>query len=146
MVVVGAVPEHGSGRSSPRARQWSGPSLSTRHAAKKQTPLVLLFGVFIYLLILSSPNVHVWSKKQTGIARHTVFLPFLANSRLAPVKRCISVGPSDTSNEEARTLITKGRVYWRRSRGCESNRVRHVRTSPKNLGRMKRRNSWLFII
>ena len=28
-------------------------------------PLILLFGVFIYLLTLSSPIVHVWSKKQT---------------------------------------------------------------------------------
>ena len=33
-------------------------------------------------------------------------------------------GPSHIINEEARTLETKGRVYWRRSRGCENNRLR----------------------
>ena len=112
--MVGAVPEHGSGLAvskhdsglgSPRSRWWSGPSLSTRHAVKKRTPLVLLFGVFIYLLTLSSPICHVWSKKQTDITYHSAFLLFLANSRLAPVWRCISVGPL--------TLSTKRRVHWK---------------------------------
>ena len=85
--VVGAVPKHGSGLGSTRARQWSGQSPSTA-------------------VVLSSPICHVWSKKQTDITYHSAFLLFLANSRLAPVWRCVSVGPL--------TLSTKRRVHWKR--------------------------------
>ena len=116
-VVVWAVPEHDSGLGSPRARQWSRQSPSTAVvwsiielkicSQKKRTPIVSLFGVFIYLLTLSSPICHVWSKKQTDITYHSAFLLFLTNSRLAPVWRCVSVGPL--------TLSMKRRVYWRRS-------------------------------
>ena len=114
--MVGAVPKNGSGLGSARAWQWSGQSPSIAVvwsnielkicSQKKRTPLVLLFGVFIYLLTLSSPICHVWSKKQTDITYHSAFLLFLANSRLAPVWRCVSVGPL--------TLSTKRRVHWKR--------------------------------
>ena len=110
------MPEHDSGLGSPRARQWSGQSPSTAVvwsiielkicSQKKRTPIVLLFGVFIYLLTLSSPICHVWSKKQTDITYHSAFLLFLTNRRLAPVWRCASVGPL--------TLSMKRRVHWKR--------------------------------
>ena len=116
--MVGAVPKHGSGLGSARARQWSeqSPSMAVvwsiielkicSEKKQKRTPLVLLFGVFIYLLTLSSPICHVWSKKQTDITYHSAFLLFLTNSRLAPVWRCVSVDPL--------TLLMKRRVHWKR--------------------------------
>ena len=53
--IVTTVPEHKDSRDSPRAQGWSGQSLSTKSVAKNHMPLVLLFYVFIYLLVLSSP-------------------------------------------------------------------------------------------
>ena len=55
IMVVWTVPEPKDSRDSPRAQGWSGQSPSTKSVAKTHMPLVLLFYVFIYLLVLSSP-------------------------------------------------------------------------------------------
>ena len=53
--IVTIVPEHKDSHDSPRARGWSGQSPSTKSVAKNHMSLVLLFYIFIYLLVLSSP-------------------------------------------------------------------------------------------
>ena len=67
------------------------------------------------------------------------YCPLALSSKqsLGTYKEVRQCGPSHTSNEEACTLVTKGRVYWCRSQGCENNRLRLVRTSPKNLEQTK---------
>ena len=144
--VIWAVLERCSGQGSPRAQPWSGPSLSTRHAAKKRTPLVLLFGVFILSPYSIKSNLTRLVKKADGYSTSHCLLALSGKQSLGTCMEVHQCGPSHTINEEVRTLVTKGHVYWRRSRGCENNHLRRVCTSPKNLGRMKRRSSWLFII
>jgi hypothetical protein len=144
-MVVWTVPEHDGGLDSPRAQGWSGQSPSTRvvgtipnhkKCGKKPfatctiMPLLLLFFVFAYVFALTSPV-----KKVDGYSTSFAFLSCQANSCMAPVSRCVSVGPP--------TLATKRRIYWHRSRGCENNHLRCVRTSPKNSRQTKRHNSWV---
>ena len=144
--VVWAVPEHGSGLGNPRARQWSGPSLSTERAAKKRTPLVLLFGLFILSPYSVKSNLTRLVKKEDGYSTSLCLLALSGKQSLGTYMEVRQCGPSHTINEEARTLVMKGRVYWHRSQGVVNNRPPRVRTSPKKLGRTKRRYSLLFII
>ena len=103
----GAVPEHGSGLGSPRARQWSGPSLSSRYAAKRKERRLYYYLVYLFISLLCQvQSATSGKKKQTDITYHSAFLLFLTNSRLAPVWRCVSVGPL--------TLSMKRRVHWKR--------------------------------
>ena len=153
--VVWAVPEHGSGLGSPRARQWSGQSSITavvwsiiEHktcSEKANAACIIIWCIYLSPYSVKS-NMPRLVKKADG---YNISLCLLTLSGKQSLGACMEVrqcGPSHIINEEARTLETKGRVCWRRSRGCENNHLRRVRTSPKNLGRMKRRSPWLFII
>ena len=152
--MVGAVPEHGSGQSSPRARQWSGQSPSTavvwsiielKICSQKNAACIIIWCIYLSPYSVKS-NLPRLVKKADG---YNISLCLLTLSGKQSLGACMEVrqcGPSHIINEEARTLETKRRVCWRRSRGCENNRLRRVRTSPKNLGRTKRRSPWLFII
>ena len=79
-------------------------------------------------------------KKADGYGTPCCLLVISNQQLLSTCKEGHQCGPSRTSNEEGRTLVTRGRVYWHRSRGCENNRLRRMRTFPKNLGWTKRRN------
>ena len=81
-----------------------------------------------------------------GIVRHSVFLLFSGKQSLGTCMEVRQCGPSYTINEEVRTLVTKERVYWHRFQGCVNNRLRRVRMTPNNLGRMKRRSSLFYIM
>ena len=146
MAVVWAVPEHGSGLGSPRAQQWSGPSLSSRYAAKKKNAACIIIWC-IYLSPYSvKSNLPRLVKKADGYSMSYCLLVLSSKQSLGTCKEVRQCGPSHTSNEEVRTLVTKGRIYWHRSRGCENNHLRRVRTSPNNLGRTKRRSSLFYIM
>ena len=64
--IVMTVPEHKDSRDSPRARWWSGQTRSTKSVAKNHMSLVLLFCIFSYLLVLSSPILTRLVKKVDG--------------------------------------------------------------------------------
>ena len=85
-------------------------------------------------------------KKADGYSTSLYLLALSGKQSLGTCMEVRQCGPSHIINEEARTLETKGYVYWRRSRGGVNNRPLRVRTSPKNLGRTKRRKSLLFIM
>jgi hypothetical protein len=73
-----------------------------------------------FSLFSAKSNLTRLVKKQIGIVHHSVFLSFCKQS----VDTCIEVcqcEPSYTINEKARTLVTKERIYWRRSRGGVKN-------------------------
>ena len=155
MAVVWAVPEHGSGLGSPQARQWSGqsPSMAVvwtilEHktcSEKTSAACTIIWCIYLSPYPVKS-NLTRLVKKADGYSTSLCLLALYGKQSLGTFMVVRQCGPSHTINEEARTLVTKGCVYWRRSRGCENNRLRRVRTSPKNLGRTKRRSSWLFII
>ena len=155
MVVVVAAPEHGSGLGSPRARQWSGQSPSTavvwtilEHktcSEKMNAACTIIWCIYLSSYSVKSNRTRL-VKKADRYSTSYCLLALCSKQSLGTCKEVRQCGPSHTSNEEARTLVMKGRVYWRRSQGCENNHLRCMRTSPKNLERMKRRNSWLFII
>ena len=111
MAVVWAVPEHGSGLGSPRAQQWSGPSLSSRYAAKKKNAACIIIWC-IYLSPYSvKSNLPRLVKKADG---YNISLCLLTLSGKHSLGACMEVrqcGPSHIINEEARTLETKRRVY-----------------------------------
>ena len=137
--VVIAVPEYGNGRSShrgrscSRAQEWSGQSPSTkvvwavpehkkwsgqcpstvvvRANPRSRALLVLLFGVFIFLYFSAKSSLTRLVKKAN---RYSTSFCLLIFSGKQSVDTCIEVcqcGPSYTINEEARTLLTKERVY-----------------------------------
>ena len=150
--MVWAVPEHGSGLGSPRARQGSGQSPSTvvvwtileHKTCSEETNAACTIIWCIYLSSYSvKSNLTRLVKKVDGYSTSYCLLVLSSKQSLSTCKEVRKCGPSHTSNEEAHTLVTKGRVYWRRSRGCENNRLWRVRTSPKNLGQTKRHNSWV---
>ena len=137
--MVWTFPEHDGGLDSPRARWWSGKSPSTRNVAKNHMPLV----PFFYSV---KSNLTRLVTKVGGYSTSYCLLVLSSKQSLGTYKEVRQCGPSHTGNKEAHTLITKRRIYWHRSRGCENNHLRRVRTSPKNLRRTKRWNSRLFII
>jgi hypothetical protein len=108
----------------------------------------IIWYTYFSLFSAKSNLTRLVKKKQIGIVHHSVFLFFFFAGKQS-VDTCIEVcqcGPSYTINEKARTLLTKERVYWHRSRGGVKIRPSRVRTSPKKLGQTKRRYSLLFII
>ena len=108
--VIWAVPEHGSGLGSPRARQCSGPSLSSRHAAKKKNAACIIIWC-IYLSPYSvKSNLPRLVKKADGYNISLCLLTLSGKQSLAAYMEVRQCGPSHIINEEARTLETKGRI------------------------------------
>jgi len=107
--VVGAVPEHGRGRSDPRAQKWSGQYPSTvvvcavpEHISglgSIHDHLRCLYYYFVYFSLFSAKaSLTRLVKKVNRYSTSICHLPFFfcfyfANSRLTPVLRCVSVGP-----------------------------------------------------
>ena len=144
--MVYAVPEHGSGLGSPRARQWSVQSPSTavvcaileHKTCSEKMNAACTISWCIYLSSYSVKSNRTRLVKKADRYNTSYYLLALSSKQsFGTCKEVRQCGPSHTSNEEARTLVTKGCVYWCRSRGCENNHLQHVRTSPKNLGRTK---------
>ena len=147
--MVWAVPEHKSGLGSARAQKvvWAVPEHSSGQGKSTVTCAACTIIWCIYFSLFSAKSSLTRLVKKAN--RYSTSFCLLIFSGKQSVDTCIEVcqcGPSYTINEEARTLLTKERVYWRRSRGGVNNRPPCVRTSPKKLGRTKRRYSLLFII
>jgi len=153
--VVVAVPEHDSGLGSPQARQWPGQSPSTavvwtilEHktcSEKTNAACTIIWCIYLSSYSIKSNRTRLVKKADRSSTSYCL-LALSSKQSFGTCKEVRQCGPSHTSNEEVRTLVTKGHIYWHRSRGCENNRLQRAHTSPKNLGRMKRRKSWLFII
>ena len=101
--VVGAVPEHGRGRSDPRAQKWSGQYPSTvvvcavpEHISglgSIHDHLRCLYYYFVYFSLFSAKaSLTRLVKKVNRYSTSFCLLFFFANSRLTPVLRCVSVG------------------------------------------------------
>ena len=111
---------------------WTVPE-HERCGEKRNATCTIILCIYLSSYSVKS-NLTCLVKKVDGYS--TSYCPLVLSSKqsLGTCKEMRQCGPSHTSNEEACTLVTKGRVYWRRSRGCENNRLQHARTSPKNLG------------
>ena len=141
--MVWAVPEHGSSLGSPRARQWSGQSPITavvwsilEHktcSEKTNAACTIIWCIYLSPYSVKSNLTRLVKKADVYSMSHCL-LALFGKQSLGTCKEVRQCGPSHTINEEAHTLVTKGRVYWRRSRGCENNHLWRVRTSPNNLG------------
>ena len=151
-MVVWTVPEHNGGLDSPRARWWFGRSSSTRIVAtvpehekcgrKPYATCTIIWRIYLSSYSVQS-NMTRLVKKVDKYNTSYCLLILSSKQSLGTCKEVRQCGPSYTGNEEAHTLITKRHIYWHRSRGCENNHLRCVRTSPKNPRQTKWHNSWV---
>ena len=116
--MVGAVPEHGRGRSDPRAQKWSGQYPSTvvvcavpEHISglgSIHDHLRCLYYYFVYFSLFSAKaSLTRLVKKVNRYSTSFCLLFFFCKQS---VDTCIEVcqcGPPYTVNEEARTLLMK---------------------------------------